>query len=350
MNNVLVEDFDSLLAKKIGLSAFKNKTVLVTGATGFIGSLLIKFLLYSSNKKSLNINIVAVARDKKKADKIFKGYIPNGGKLKYVIQDIREPIKTKIKTDYIFHAASVTTSKFMIEKPADTIEISVNGTANILNYAVRSGAKKIIYLSSMEVYGTVTADKKTAEKDLGYIDILNVRSSYPESKRLCENLCLAYAAQYKLNINIARLSGVFGAGILSTESRVFASFAKSALSGKEIVLLTRGLSEGNYCYSIEAVEALLLLALKGESSEVYNVVNEKNHTTIKEMAKLAAKEISGDSSRVIVNIPKKNQGFAADTKLKLSGAKLKKLGFAPKISLKKSYARLARYIQEEGML
>lgn len=155
---------------------------------------------------------------------------------------VTEKISARQKVDYIFHCASVTASKVMINNPVETLLTSIDGTKNVLNFARESSCKSVVYVSSMEMYGSFAeANNNVTETELGYINPLAVRSNYPESKRLCENMCVAFWSEYGVPVKIARLSQTFGAGILSGENRVFAQFARSAIEGKDIVLHTRGL-------------------------------------------------------------------------------------------------------------
>ena len=131
----------------------------------------------------------------------------------------------------------------MVEKPVETLMTSIEGTKNVLEFARKQKCKSVVYISSMEVYGAFEESKEVSEKELGYIDNLKIRSNYPESKRLCENMCVAYHAEYNVPVKIARLAQTFGAGILPGENRVFAQFARSAINDKDIILHTKGLSE-----------------------------------------------------------------------------------------------------------
>jgi nucleoside-diphosphate-sugar epimerase len=176
-----------------------------------------------------------------------------------------------------------------------------------------------------------------------------VRSGYPESKRLCECLCTSYAEQYGVGVTIARLAQTFGAGILPTENRVFAQFARSALAGENIVLKTRGLSEGNYVYGADAVAALLLLLTKGISGEAYNVCNEASHTTIREMAELVSQTLSRGKSKIVLELDEKGaSGYAPDVRLFLSSEKLRSLGWVPTADLREAYRRLGEFLGEQN--
>jgi nucleoside-diphosphate-sugar epimerase len=337
MNQILLNDLEFVKKHKI-TSEFNNSTILITGATGFIGSLLTKSFLHSTNA-----NVLAGIRNMKKANEVFKDFLPSK-QLKFIESDILKPLQIpNKKIDYIFHTASNTTSKFMITNPVETTNISLIGTKNILELAKEKNVKKVIYFSSMEVYGTVNKKGYVFEETQGYIDPLNIRSCYPLSKRMCENLCVSYLKEYNVPTVIARLSSVFGPGIYKDEPRIFASLAKSIIENKDIVLHTTGKSEANYCYSADAIVGLLILSIKGKTGESYNIVNEKSHTTIYKMAQMLVNEFSQET-KVIIDIPKNNLGFAPDVKLKLSAKKLLSLGWEPKTSLKNSYKNLIDYL------
>jgi nucleoside-diphosphate-sugar epimerase len=217
----------------------------------------------------------------------------------------------------------------------------------MLRLAVEKKVKAFVYISSMEIYGQPKNEGKTAEKDLGYVDIGTVRSCYPEGKRMCECLCTAYAAQYGVNVKSARLAQTFGAGVLPTENRVFAQFARSAVNGEDIVLHTTGESEGNYVYTADAVRAILLLLQKGEPGEAYNVANEESHITIRSMAELVASEIAGGKISVVIDIPEDSAslGYAPPVKMQLDASKLMALGWKPTVGLADAYRRMIGWMQ-----
>ena len=182
------------------------------------------------------------------------------------------------------------------------------------------------------------------EKELGLIDLENPRSCYPEGKRMAECLCTAYASEYKVPVKVARLSQTFGAGITYNENRVFAQFAKAAIEGHDIVLHTKGLSFGNYCYTRDTITALLILLVKGNRGEAYTVANEDSNIRIKDMAKMVAEKIAGGKINVVFDIPESalTYGYAPDTELHLSSAKMQALGWKPTVSLEETYRRMMK--------
>jgi nucleoside-diphosphate-sugar epimerase len=331
--SILQEDLIYIANYNLPYEKIKGCTVLVTGATGLIGSLLVKTLLSIGN-----IKVLAFVRNEAKANTIFDDE-PN---LQFIVGDITKVIDIQENVDYIFHCASVTNSKQMIERPVETLFTSIEGTKNILEFATIKNVKSFVYVSSMEMYGSFEKlDHEVQETDLGYINPLNLRSNYPESKRLCENMCIAYLAEYGVPVKIARLAQTFGAGILPGENRVFAQFARSVINGENIILHTKGLSEGNYCYTRDCMIGLLTLLLNGQNGEAYNVSNPKSHTTIGAMADMVANTIAKGSIKVVYDIPEGNKyGYAADTKMKLNSDKLQSLGWNPEIGLEESYRRM----------
>lgn len=200
----------------------------------------------------------------------------------------------------------------------------------------------------MEAYGIIDKSEKVKENELGYLDLDNIRSCYPEGKRACECLCKGYYAEYGVPTIQIRLAQTFGAGIHYGENRVFAQFARSAMKKSPIVLHTAGKSEGNYVYTSDAVQAILFLLLHGIEGETYNITNENNHMTIYDMAKLVAKTIGGDTCEVVVDIPENAEklGYAPDTKLYMSSRKINELGWYAKVDLNEAYVRLCAYLKE----
>ena len=315
----------------------RQKTFLVTGATGLLGSVLIKCLLKLNELKATEVSIIAVARNCEKVKNMF-GDVP----ITWIYQDVRKTLSSiDASVDYIIHCASPTSSKFYVEYPVETINTAFWGTSHLLEYACTHKVKSMVYLSSLESYGSIMDEREITETDSGYIDPLDVRSSYSLGKRMVECLCHSYAKEYSVPVKIARLTQTFGAGVSLEDNRVFAQLAKSILMGGNIILHTSGKSSKPYCYTIDAILAVFFLLLKGKNGEAYNVANPDTYISILEMAELLSSRFN-PQSKVIIDL-KSDMGYAPVTKLKLNVDRLFALGWKPYFSLEEMFERLLDY-------
>lgn len=339
---VFEEDLNRI-AQELKELELKNKSFFITGATGLVGSVLVKALAFANDHYDLNNRVVAQVRNPQKAKKVFDGY--EG--ITYCVGDVRDIISYPGNVDYVIHAASETKSKNMIDFPVETLWTALSGAKNLLDFACEKKIEKMVFLSSMEAFGSVDGNQRTSEEKLGYIDLRKVRSCYPESKRMIENMCVCYSSEYGVPVTIARLAQTFGAGVSAEDNRVFAQFAHSAMTGEDIVLHTAGTSCGNYVYTADAATAIFTLLKKGISGECYTVANETSSMRIKDMAELVANCVADGKIRVVVDIPADKQfGYAPDVNLKLDASKLRSLSWKPQINLEESYKRLIKYWQE----
>ncbi len=342
MNNSLINPYmkydTRLIAKSpfVNWEMFKNSTVLITGATGFIGLQTGLSLAIASMTHNLNINIILLCRDKRKAKILFNEEI-SFAKIKIIEQDVNKKINYKESIDYIIHTASNTSSKSFVETPVETIDTTINGTKNILELAKEKHVKGVVYLSSMEVYGAVNSDIPVKETDLGYIDLLNERNSYPQAKRTAETLCYSYFKEYNAPVKIARLCQIIGANIPYNDTRVFAQFARNVIEDKDIILHTDGSTVRNYCYITDCVTAILKILTEGVSGEAYNVANKNAVCSIKEMAE---KIMSKYGNRHIIYDITTDRRYLPAIKLCLNPSKLESLGWKAEIPLDKMFVKL----------
>lgn len=327
MNNSIFEEDIKNIINDFDMSVFDGKTILVTGATGLIGKLCVKSLLNSG----YNTQVIALVRDEEKAKNIFG----ESKRLTYLVQDINQRINTTRRVDYIIHAASTTSSKDFVEKPVETIYTAINGSRNILEFAKNKRLEGMVYLSSLEIYG-VNEKENIKEEDYGYIDILNPRSSYSESKKIVETMCISYGTEYGVPVKIARLAQTFGAGVSISDNRVFAQFAKAIINKENIILHTKGETKRNYCYTTDAVRGIFTILTKGENNNAYNVANENSYCSISEMAHL----LENEYTKVEYKIDEVNRGYNPTVKIALNTEKLNALGWEAKVNLKEMFDRL----------
>lgn len=323
---------------KTKYSDLAGKTILITGSTGLIGSNLIKTLLNQQRSLIKPVKIIAFARDEEKAKKIFG---TDYDKIQWFIGDIETPIILRENVNYIVHAASQTSSKAFVDRPVETIKTAIAGTVNMLQLAKDKKVEKFLYLSTMEVYGTPITDEKINETHSTNLNTLSIRSCYPESKRLCENLCISYMGEYGVPVNIIRLTQTFGPGVAYNDGRVFADFARCVIENRDIVLHTKGETKRNYLYTEDAINAILIVLLYGKNGEAYNAANESTYCSIAEMAYMVANRCANASIKVkIEDNAENNFGFAPTLRMNLDTSKLEYLGWKATTGLKVMFDNL----------
>ena len=344
-NPILIEDFKYIVSDPvIPWYLFKNKKILITGATGLVGSLLVKSLLYMSDIKKIDLKIIASVRDIAKAEKKFKSIIGyKNKKLFFIHNNICNPFAIDVYCDYIIHTASITNSFEFINNPVNTILTIVLGTYNTLELSKRCHCKGYVYISSMEVYGQ-TNDEYVSENNYGPLDPLKIRNCYPQAKCIAESLCAAYAKQFNLQINIVRPTLTFGPGVSQNDNRVFMQFARSIKDEKNIILHTKGNTKRDYIYTADAIRGIISVLLLGNKGEAYNLSNPDTYMSIYDMAKLclsfSKKKLNIDFD---FSINEKNI-YQQELKISLNTEKLDKINKFKKIPLNIMYERLLKYI------
>lgn len=311
----------------IDMSFLHNKKILITGATGLIGSYLIDLLMTYNQKNNANIDIYALSRNLKKLENRFNSYLKNNN-FHMIIQDVCDKI-TIDKIDYIIHGASNTHPIAYSTDPIGTITTNVLGLYNLLDLAKEKNIQKFLFLSSVEIYGENNQNIDSfVETDCGYLNCNTLRAGYPESKRLGESLCQAYIEKYNLDIVIPRISRVYGPTILKTDTKALSQFINNVIEDKDIVLKSDGTQCFSYSYVGDIVSALLLLLNKGKCGEAYNISNKKSDIHLKDLAQLIANYAN---KKVIFDLPNETEkkGFSKATKAILNSNKLLELGYNP---------------------
>ena len=338
MNDVLSKDIEQFIATFPFRHELRDKKVLVTGATGLIGSTLIHCLLALNE----NIGIIAPVR--------------NMGKLKAILGEKCLAIDAKecdLETydyneigdvDYIFHFAAPTASNFMVTHPVETANAIYGITDKLLRFAKTHKVQGFLYLSSMEVYGS-GLDGVVTEDRQGYWDIQNVRSSYPIAKRAAENLCYLYAKEYAVPVKIARLAQTSGAGVDDNDNRIINQFTRLASSKQDIILHSTGESARPSCYTFDCITALLYIILKGNDGDAYNVANAATYMSVRSFAEYIRDHFA-PSIKVVIDI-NDNMGYAPPSKLNLSTAKLEALGWKPQYNLHDLIQRMVEYFEKK---
>lgn len=342
LNNYLMNTAETAANKeRAQLRELANSRLLITGSTGLIGSQLVRVLLASnklllaSNKLfGLGFKLVLPVRNPDKAKTLFG----DNSAITYVQWQLGDSLAGAPACNYVVHAACGTSSSDFLNKPASTIKTIIDGAYETLEYARKANAK-YVFLSTMEVYGEVTGE--ATEDNLGLLDSMVPRNSYPEAKKLVECLCASYYKQYELDAVAIRLAQTFGQGVKQDDGRVFADFGRHAVAGQDIVLLSAGTKHNAYLSVDDAVSAILYCLVNGQAGEAYNAANESTYCSIKEMAELVLSNFGAEGAQVRREFdPEREATFRKSSDLRLKTDKLQALGWTPKDSLVEMYNKM----------
>ena len=286
-SKIIDEDMQNIFNRKINWNVFRNKTILITGATGMLATYVVYFLLYLNEFQGMNIHIILLVRDIAKVQRRFGKYSQKGFQNIYSF-DINRPINIEEDIDYIIHAASLASPQYYRPMPVEVAAPNAVGTYYILQLAREKQVKKILYFSSGDVYGKLPENIGDIKEDMmGITDPLAEHSCYGESKRMGETWCAAFTREYGVPAVIARIGHTYGPTMdLANDPRVFASFMKCITEGKDIEMFSDGSAKRPFCYIADAVAAYFLLLLKGKDGEAYNVCNTRAFISILELANI----------------------------------------------------------------
>lgn len=342
MNEIISDDVRKILKSDIvDWERFRNTNVLITGANGMLPSYVV-FTLLALNKTGVNVNVYALVRNEGKAKAIFKELLQDEH-LHLLVQDVADSMHANVSFDYIIHAASQASPKYYGVDPVGTIMANVQGTINTLELARQSKTKGYLYFSSGDVNGIVPPEKfPFKESDYGYIDVLNVRSCYAESKRMGENLCVAYHHQYSVPTKIVRIFHTYGPGMTLDDGRVFGDFCKNIVKGEDIIMNSDGSAVRLFCYVSDAIVAYLKVLLDGECAEAYNIANLKGESSIYDLAKLLVSLYPEKHLNVVRNTQSSSE--ASKMKSPLVRAipdctRIEKLGWTPMTTISEGFKR-----------
>lgn len=283
------------------MTNLSNKTVFITGGTGFIGTSLINSLRKDDAK------VVCYGRNIEKIRQKFGDDVI--ATTSFDFENI----------DFVIHAACPTESRVMNQEPVEVIDAIYSLTKSTLELAKRNNSR-YIFLSSMEVYDNLSG--LVDETHIGTFNLSNSRASYPLSKQLAELLVNSYRNEYNLNTCIVRLSQIFGPGVQFNDNRFFVFVLRKCLQNENIVLNTSGEKWHNSCYIDDAV-TLILGLLTSTSTETYNITNEDYCMSINDICEKIINIT--DSNIKLIHELKDKTDFRPDSKYKISSDKIRKM-------------------------
>ena len=345
-NKQYMEDVNNIVRLNLPWERLQGKSIMLSGATGLIGSFLIDAILEKNIIDGLNCIVYALGRNESKAKDRFSKFA-NDSHFVFIPYDVKLPlIRDDIGTvDYILHLASNTHPTLYATDPIGTITTNIVGLQNMLDFAILHQASRFAFASSNEIYGENRGDVDLFDEDYcGYINCNTLRAAYPESKRCGEALCQAYKKQKGLGVVIARFTRSYGPTMIMSDTKAISQFIRKGIAGEDIVLKSEGTQYYSYTYMADAVSGFLWVLLAGINGEAYNIAEAHSDITLKDLAAIIA-GIKG--KKVVFEHPDEIEasGYSKATKARLDGRKLQELGWKPQYTIMSGMTRTIEILE-----
>ena len=338
-NKIYISDIKRVI-ERFDLHCLNGRSILVTGGLGLICSSVVDLLVMYNECHNADVKIYIAARNKQLFEERY-GVYPY---IKYINYDATKPINFDFRVDYIIHGAGVASPELYVAKPVETMLSNFNGVLNLLKYAKNNNARRMLYISSSEVYGSKITEDSFEESQFGSIDINSIRSSYSESKRASEVLCKAYSSEYNVDTVIVRPGHIYGPTASPKDKRVSSDFSYRAAQGKVLEMKSLGLQKRSYCYSLDCAAAILIVLINGEKGESYNIGHDEV-TSIREMAQIIA-----EAGNVILKIKQPTEDdlkqFNPMNNSSLNNEKIKAIGYRDSFSVQEGLMHTVEILKE----
>ena len=338
---IIAEDLQAITSAPLPWDLFAGRTVLITGAAGFLPAYMVETLLFLNERRAgLPTQVLGLVRHEGRARARFAAYAGRPD-LRLLVGDVSQPLAFGEKIDYIIHAASQASPKYYKTDPIGTLSANVQGTQWLLELARTDGAQGFLFFSSGEVYGQITnAQVPTRETDYAFVDPMDVRSCYAESKRMAETMCVSWHTQYGVPAKVARPFHTYGPGMSLNDGRVFADFVADIVAGRDIVMKSDGRATRAFCYLADATAGFFTVLLRGESGEAYNVGNDRAESSILGLAERLV-TLFPEKHLQVVRQPVPTDGYLQSkiTRGCPEISKIKALGWKPETTIEEGFRR-----------
>ncbi len=344
-SNQYRDDFEYIL-RKFPITQIEGSSWLITGASGFMMTYLIRFLLYVNeycSQKKFRLYLLCRNREKLLGKLRL---LDETSEMKILEQDVTEQLEINEEIDYVIHGASISATRLFATNPVEVILANTVGLNNVLSSFKGRKIKSVLFLSSGAVYGETDQNVyELNESDYYPLDFASIGSCYAEAKRLGELLMASYYAEYGIPCKSVRISHTYGPGIDLNDGHVYSDFVRDILNGQDLVISGDGTASRPFCYVADAIVAFLLISCKGENGESYNMANNHSVYSIYELAQILAKEVTRGRAQV----RRKKEPQSEVHKIRIDTTKLEKLGWSPEIGVAEGFGRTVRCFEEEMM-
>lgn len=325
-NDLWLSDIDKVIEIIPELEMLDGKSVMITGAAGLICSSVVDILFRYNDTHNTRIKILAAGRWIEEMQQRFKEQV-NRPDFQFVKYDAsRTDNDIDVSADYIIHGASNAFPSMIVKEPVETMLSNFIGMKLLLDHAKSNNTKRILYISSSEVYGEKDDSQPYREGQYGFIDLLKARNSYSVSKRAAETLCASYADEYSVESVIVRPGHIYGPTASPKDNRVSSLWAYNAARGEDIVMKSDGAQIRSYCYCLDCASAILKVLLKGENCHAYNISNPDSVISIKQMAEILTHS-AGVTLKMELPTEDEKKGFNPMSNSSLDSTSLINLGW-----------------------
>ncbi|MCH5197662.1 MAG: NAD(P)-dependent oxidoreductase [Oscillospiraceae bacterium] len=344
-SSLWISDLDETLGSLPILSELEGRSVMITGAAGLVCSAVVDLLMRYNETHTGKIHILAAGRWLSEMTDRFGDRV-NDGNFTFVPYDAsKTDNELSLPCDYIIHGASNAFPGMIVKEPVETMLSNFLGIKYLLDYAKSSGVRRVLYISSSEVYGQKNSSEPYREGEYGFIDQLNPRNSYSVGKRAAETMCASYADEYGVESVIVRPGHIYGPTASPFDNRVASAWSYAAAAGESIVMKSDGAQIRSYCYCLDCASAILYVLLRGRNIEAYNISNPESIVSIKEMAQLLA--LSGEVSLIRADATDdEKKGFNPMSNSSLDSAGLLGLGWKGLFDAQRGFSHTVRILKE----
>ena len=279
-----------------------GKTVLLTGARGFLGRYFIE-IFKQLNSKHLSSPVHVVAVDNLITSGKYAEQSIDDSNIRFIEHDVIKPFSFDKEVHYVIHAAGIASPQYYQKYPLETLEVAITGTKNMLQLAKQKNAK-FTFFSSSEIYGNPDQQNiPTKEGYWGNVSAVGPRACYDESKRVGETLCYIFNQQFGVKTNIARPFNVYGPGMQEKDYRVLPNFASRIKAKKPLRIYGQGDQTRTFCYITDALTGLLQVILRGAPNEAYNIGNPEPEVSVIRLAEIINNVLDYKMHYEVVNYP-----------------------------------------------
>lgn len=344
LDDDIKEIYDSLGQN---IERLSGKTVLITGAAGFLGRYFMSLLTYVNEINPSNpITIIAL-------DNYITSGIPQGNNIlrndknvEWIVGDASIGSQLPNQFDYIIHTAGIASPEHYRANPLLTIDVTINVTRSLLERAKKDNSR-MLFFSSSEIYGDPSPENvPTQESYRGNVSTLGPRACYDESKRLGETLCWIYQTYFGVHVCIARPFNVYGPGMMPKDYRVLPNFATQIALSKPLKIYGNGKQTRTFCYVSDAIIGFMKILLDSKTPDVFNVGNPSPEISMIDLAKLIKQLINKDVEIEIINYPTSYPEDEPNRRCPDISKISKELSFNPKIDLEKGLVKFFQWAKE----